>query len=264
MHDPYWVTVSRDIRWDGFFNARDLGGLQTRTGRTTRPGAFVRSADLRFVTNEGWRAARDYGIRTVLDLRNDDEIRPTASTRPTALAGSAQFTAATDGATTPAGVERLEVALDDIGDVAFWQHLNREQLNGTPLYYRPFLEHKPDRCAATITALARATSGGVLFHCGAGRDRTGLISLLLLALADVEPDEIATDYTLSREPLKALSAKLGVTDQGPMVESTLASRGTTIHAAVLDILDNFDAESYLLSAGVDQADIQQIRDRLLG
>ncbi|MGH3379601.1 MAG: tyrosine-protein phosphatase, partial [Actinoallomurus sp.] len=74
MRDARSVPATREIRWDGFFNARDLGGLPTRAGQTTRHGVFVRSADLRFVTEAGWRAARDYGIRTVLDLRNDDEV----------------------------------------------------------------------------------------------------------------------------------------------------------------------------------------------
>jgi protein-tyrosine phosphatase len=222
------MTVSRDIRWDGFYNARDLGGLPTKAGATTRHGAFIRSADLRFVTDAGWRAARDYGVRLIVDLRNEDEIRPVTGTSPTALAGSAQFVAATDGTVASRGIDRLEVALDDIEDVDFWQYANRQQLNGTPLYYRPFLERKPDRCAAVITALAQAPSGGVLFHCGAGRDRAGLITLLLLALGEVEPEAIAADYALSTEPLKALCARLWVADQGPMIESILAQRRTTI------------------------------------
>lgn len=67
------TVVDRSITWEGFYNARDLGGLATRDGRMTRPGALVRSADLRFVTEAGWRAAYDAGIRTIIDLRNDDE-----------------------------------------------------------------------------------------------------------------------------------------------------------------------------------------------
>jgi protein-tyrosine phosphatase len=70
------VTVSREPPWEGFFNTRDLGGLPTRTGRTTRFGAFIRAADLRFVPETGWHAAREAGVRTIVDLRNGDEIRP--------------------------------------------------------------------------------------------------------------------------------------------------------------------------------------------
>ncbi|MFC7471015.1 tyrosine-protein phosphatase [Actinomadura keratinilytica] len=49
------------------------------------------------------------------------------------------------------------------------------------MHYRPFLGHFPERVAATAEALAAAAPGGVAFHCAAGRDRTGLVSLLLLS-----------------------------------------------------------------------------------
>src|SRR4051812_49983691 len=94
--------MSRAVTWEGFHNTRDLGGLPTGAGHTTRRGAFFRAADLRFVTEAGWAQARESGVRTVIDLRNADEIRPTTDS-PTALAGSAQFAAAA-AVTTPAGV----------------------------------------------------------------------------------------------------------------------------------------------------------------
>lgn len=256
--------ASRHIAWEGFANARDLGGLPTQDGRVTRFGAYIRSGDLRFVTEAGWRMAGDAGVRTIIDLRNDDEIRPHARQQLTRLAGSAQFTAPAPIASPPPWMNRVEVALDDIADTGFWQFLNRERLNGTPLYFRPFLERKPERCATAVTALASASPGGVIFHCGAGRDRTGLVTLLLLALADVEPDAIATDYEQSAERLKALFTAMGQQDQGPSIEAALAERGTTASEAILATLDGFNAETYLLTAGVSPANLATIRHRLLG
>jgi hypothetical protein len=252
--------MNRAVDWEGFHNTRDLGGLPTRSGRTTRRGAFFRAADLRFVTGAGWAQARDSGVRTVIDLRNADEIRPTAEA-PTALAGSAQFAAAT-GPATPAGIDRVEVPLDDIGDLEFWRYVNRERLNGSPLYYRVFLERKAERCAAVIEAIARSGPGGVLFHCGAGRDRTGLVALLLLALADVAPDAVAADYDLSTEAVKPLYAAMGAEDQGPAIAAILAERGTTTAAAIRDTLEGFDVKQYLLDAGVGGRDLDDIRHRL--
>jgi hypothetical protein len=256
--------MTRHITWEGFANARDLGGLPTRDGRVTQFGAYIRSGDLRFVTEAGWRMARDGGVRTVIDLRNDDEIRPHAGPQLTHLAGSAQFAAPSSTAFPPSWMNRAEVALDDIADTEFWQFLNTERLNGTPLYFRPFLDRKPERCAAAITALASAAPGGVIFHCGAGRDRTGLVSLLLLALADAEPEAIAADYELSAEPLRVLSAAMGQDDQQPSIEAALAKRNTTARKAILATLDGFDAETYLITAGVSRASLATIRDRLLG
>ncbi|GAB2781250.1 tyrosine-protein phosphatase [Amycolatopsis magusensis] len=254
----------RNLDWDGFFNTRDLGGLPTRDHRTTRFGAFIRSADLRFVTQAGWRAARAAGVRTIVDLRNDDEIRRTPDSSPTQLAGSAQFAASAADVLTPPGIARLEVPLDDIHDMEFWQRVNHEQLNGSPLYYRPFLQDKAQRCAVALTVLAEAGPGGVLFHCGAGRDRTGIIALLLLSLAGVEPEFIAEDYELSTHALKPLFSAMGEPDQGPMIESILAKRGTTVRAAILAVLEEFDAETYLLNAGVSARNLEGIRNRLLG
>ncbi|WP_086841201.1 tyrosine-protein phosphatase [Amycolatopsis kentuckyensis] len=251
------------MSWPGFHNTRDLGGLPTTSGRTTGFGAFFRAADLRFVTEAGWAQARDAGVRTVVDLRNADEIRPAAELR-TAQAGSAQFVAATAGPVTPAGIARLEVPLDDIGDLAFWQRINGAGLNGSPLYYPVFLREKAGRCAAVVKAIGHASeSGGVLFHCGAGRDRTGLIALLLLALAGVEPWAIAADYAMSAEGVAALYAAMGVDDQGSIIRAALAKHGTTLEGAVLATLDGFDVERYLLDAGVTGGELRALRARLV-
>jgi protein-tyrosine phosphatase len=85
----------------------------------------------------------------------------------------------------------LHLPLDGVEDTELWQDWRGRPEFGTPLYYRPFLDHFPERTAAVFTAIARAESGGVAVHCGIGRDRTGLIALMLLALAGADPDEIA-------------------------------------------------------------------------
>jgi hypothetical protein len=255
----------RVVDWDGFVNARDLGGLRTRAGAVTRYGAYVRSGSLRQVTPAGWAAAYSAGLRTVVDLRNDDEIRPVPGVPPTRRAGTSMLPpVAADAADPPAGIERIEVALDGIGDVEFWQRLNADRLNGTPLYYRPFLDRMPQRVAAVVRTLARAPDGTVLFHCSAGRDRTGLVALLLLALVDVDPDHIADDYELSAPSVAAFLASAGWPDPTEEIAAVVREHGHTTRSAVLSVLEELDVERYLLSAGVAPADIGAIRGRLLG
>lgn len=234
------------MAWDGFHNARDLGGLPTRAGGRTRPGAFYRSATLRFVTPAGWAQARRAGVRSVVDLRNDDEV------------------AAEAGLADPAGITRVRVPLDGVEDTELWRGLRTEGLDGTPLYYPPFLRRRPDRVAAVVTALARTPPVGVVFHCSAGRDRTGLVTLLLLALADVEPTAIAADYTLSAAPLRRLSALAGRPDEQPALERALAAHGTTAQAAMLTVLEELDVVGYLRDAGVRAEDLGTLRERLVG
>lgn len=255
------MSWTRQIRWPGFHNARDLGGLPTLSGPVTRFGALVRSGDPRFVTPAGWQAARAAGFRTIIDLRNDDEVRPDLQ-QATLTAGSVAVAPAPP-LVLPAGLERTRVALDDIQDVCFWRRLNDEGLNGTPLYYQPFLAAKPGRCAAVLAAIARARPGGVIFHCTAGRDRTGLIAMLLLALAGVRPAAIADDYALSASQVGPLFAALDVDDSTAGIEAELRRRGTTARAALLGALDGLDPAARLRAAGLRDTDITALRARLL-
>ncbi|GIE80664.1 protein-tyrosine-phosphatase [Actinoplanes philippinensis] len=230
------MDIDRHLDWAGCHNVRDLGGLPTVDGRLTRRGSVVRADSLDRLTADGWAALHAYGVRTVVDLREDDERAESVSR--------------------PDGITVVPVALDDNDDTAYWYDLIDDDADGTPLYYRSFLEHKADRCVAALTAVARAAPGGVVVHCGIGRDRTGLIALLLLALAGVRPEAIAADYALSEARLRAYFED----DREPVAER-LAEHGTTIAEVIHALLDGFDTGSGLALTPADRA---AIRARLLG
>ena len=92
----------------------------------------------------------------------------------------------------------MRLPLDGVEDTEFWKHWHERPEFGTPIYYRPFLDHFPERTAAVFTAIAHAEPGGIAVHCGIGRDRTGLIAIMLLTLAG-SPEDITADYALSEE-----------------------------------------------------------------
>jgi protein-tyrosine phosphatase len=236
--------MDRHLSWEGCFNVRDLGGLRTADGGETVRRALVRADDLDHLTAAGWAALAAYGVRTIIDLRNDDEVAPSARRRP-------------------AGVATVRVPLDDVEDAGFWEHCWANDLDGSPLYYRPFLDRKPRRCAAAVAAVARAAPRGVAIHCGGGRDRTGLVCLLLEALAGVIPEEIVRDYELSNVRLRDLWAARGEEDQVPIIDEILARRNTTSRALILDILESLDVEAYLRRGGLGDADLAAVRGRLL-
>ena len=190
-------------------NARDLGGLRTRHGRSVRPGALARGGAL---------SGTPEPYVTVIDLRNDDEREP--------------------------GADSLHLPLDGIEDRAFWDRWEFRPEFGTVYYYLPFLEHFPGRAARVVQAIVDAPPGGVVFHCQSGRDRTGLIAILVLAALDVLPEEIAADYARSTRT--------------PDLDEVYAGRGTTPERAVLDLLAGLDLERHL--AGVD---VPALRARLL-
>jgi hypothetical protein len=204
---------------------------------------LYRSALVDFVTPRGWQQAYDAGVRTVVDLRNDDEVD--------ALSPD------------PAGILRLRSPLDGIEDTEFWEPFRATGLHGTPLYYEEFLRRKSDRVAGAMTAIARA-EGGVIFHCGGGRDRTGLITLLLLGMAGVEVAAVCDDYSLVDEELFVVGARLGRTDDRAEIEALISAHGTDARQVVLRVLASTEPATYLRSAGVAEADIQRLRNRLVG
>ncbi len=89
----------------------------------------------------------------------------------------------------------------------------------------------------------------MLFHCIRGNDRTGIIALLLLALAGVEPEEILADYVLSPDPYR---------------DELLAREHSSVGEAIHSTLAGLDVENYLLAGGASPADLAAIRSRLAG
>jgi protein-tyrosine phosphatase len=238
------MTVDRDLDWDGCYNARDLGGLRTAGGGEIRWGAVVRSASPRLMTGAGWSALWEHGVRTIIDLTNDDERQP-------------------DNVPRPAEITTLHWPLDPVDDTEFWDSWSKSGMHGTPLYYQPYLDRYPQRLAPVIASIAQAPPGGVLVHCGIGRDRTGLIILVLLALAGVSPEDIAADHALSHARLRPLFAKLGADDQHPIIEKRLIERNTTAHETLLSTLASVDIDARLRSGGLSDHDLTTARARLL-
>jgi protein-tyrosine phosphatase len=235
------VTDHRDLDWDGCFNVRDLGGLRAANGRTTRWGAVVRADAVDRLTADGWSALHAHGVRTIVDLRNADELVPDVAPRP-------------------ADVATLHVPLDGVEDTEFWDHWKEQ---APPMYYGPFLGRFPGRVVDPIRAVAHAGPGGVLIHCVGGRDRTGLIAMLLLALAGVAPEDIADDHALSAERLVGLYAQSDAPNQDALIDGFLEREGTSARELILATLEALDVEAYLRAAGLADADLATVRERLL-
>lgn len=235
----------RDLDWDGCFNVRDLGGLPTTDGRSTLRGALVRADSLEDLTAAGWASLHESGVRTVVDLRDDSERGPDAAPRPP-------------------GITTVHLPLDASEERDFWAIWRSGPQFGTPLYYRPHIESFPERSAAVVAAIAGAEPGGVAFHCAGGRDRSGQISMIVLALAGVRPEAIVADYEVSFDRLPARYLAHGEPDQGPMLREYLEGEGTSAGEVIAGILGSTDFEAALGPGGLTAADVAALRGRLLG
>ena len=222
----------RVLVWEGCTNVRDLGGLSTCDGRMTRWRAIVRSDSPAKLTAAGWSALYAYGIRTIVTLRTYGMVEEELN-----------FTSPYSDLVT------VQVAIEDITDTEFVQQWVTNNLWGTPLYYQDALRRWPKRHAAVISAIAQARPGGVLFHCIRGHDRTGIIALLMLALAGVSPDDIIADYELSPDPYR---------------DELLAQQHSSVRDAILSAIAGLNIDSYLSMGGVSKDDLAAVRKRLLG
>lgn len=218
---------------DGLANARDLGDLPLTGGGVTPSGVFFRSETVDRVTARGWAQLRTAGIRTIVDLRRPDERELDRGTRP-------------DWLTT------VPVDLDGPLDGPFWERRWQNGIGACSAdYYLPHLDAMPERTGAALIALAGAPPGGVLFHCAGGRDRTGLVAMVLLRLAGVEPEAIVDDYleTLRRGDLIAELHQMRSAE--PRIAELLAATGTTPEREFRSALAGLDVEALPRTAGLD-------------
>ena len=166
---------------------------------------------------DGWDALRAHGVRTIVDLRNEDERVRSA-----------------------AGVRTVHIPLDGLDeDPEFWSRWANGPQFGTPLPYGPFLERFPDRMDQVLDAIEQAEPGGVLFHCVGGRDRTGLVAIVLLAVAGVAPNLIAEDYVRGAERAHTYD---------PTLDEFLSERGTSARELVIELAGRLDLDRPALRA----------------
>lgn len=168
----------RRLLMDGVANFRDLGGYACEGG-VTRYNTFFRSTSLWKATKEDIARMESLNITTVIDLRYPHE----AEEMPDILGENMRYHNCSLMGTVP--LERLRVVHSSVPDTRTLSRM-----------YRMMLQHGTREILRAFQILADA-EGAVLFHCAAGKDRTGVLAMLLLALEGVEKADIYNDYQCS-------------------------------------------------------------------
>ena len=250
--------LPRDLAWDGCLNVRELGGLPTRDGGETRVGAIVRADSVRQLSDEGWQALVDHGVRTVIDLRGDHELADDPPAHLSVRVVHVPFMEA-DAAEWREIEDELEAAVAAAPDIE----------TSTRDVYLIFLERFKANAAAGVRAVASAPAGGVVIHCAGGKDRTGLLAAFLLHLAGVADHEIAADYALSEERLRPRHDAWFEAAETEEELARLRRIARTPAASMAGVLAELDSryggvEGYLRSAGVTDEELRLVRARLRG
>ena len=175
---------TRRLEFEALFNFRDLGGYTTADGSHTRWGSVFRADGLHRATPGDLRRLEAIGITTVVDLRTGHERVDDGSF----------------DAEHPSIDYRHSPIFDDLtGD----DRPNRESENYLAELYVRMIAAKGDRLVGAVRAIVDAP-GPVVFHCTAGKDRTGVVAALMLSAVGVADDTIAQDYALSHAAMDAL------------------------------------------------------------
>lgn len=161
----------------GALNFRDVGGLPAGDG-VTREGVLYRSGNLAHVDDDGQAALEGLGLRRIIDLRDDDEVRWGPSR------------------TADLGVDTRRVPLF-LGSVeSFFEN----DVDLATMYSR-IVEHSAPQVVEVVRGIVEDQP--VLVHCTVGKDRTGVTVALALSAAGVERDAVVADYARTETLLPA-------------------------------------------------------------
>jgi protein-tyrosine phosphatase len=211
-----YADAMDNLVWDGYLNARDLGGLPTPLSSTgwTVTGRIARGPRRERLTVAGWVDTRTWGLAAVVDLRCGFEIGP----------GIGDPYVPTEAL---AGISLVNAPTEDQGDAEFMRVC--APILDSPEYWAHNWRLQPQLVRGALEAVASSPSG-TLVHCSAGRDRTGMISALLLGNAGVTPDAVAADYAAS------VHAMAAVTQLAPGVEPQTARSREEVDEWMIDKL----------------------------
>ncbi len=187
-----WRTQSSDvverlIALEGAVNFRDLGGYAAGTGMRTRWRTLFRADGLGELTEADLEVLRALGIRTVIDLRSGEELE------------RGRF----DVDAHPVAFHHFPF-IEELPDAEEFDR--RPGLLGTQ--YLDMIDGAGRQILGALEVLADPGALPAVFHCTAGKDRTGVLSAIVLSLLGVDEPTVVADYALSGEAMLRLRAKL--------------------------------------------------------
>ena len=237
------TATDRRLAWAACLNIRDFGGLRTHDGRLTKRGVLIRASMIGTLTGEGEAAMRLHGVRTVVDLRWPAEVEA----QPSIFAK---------------GIAYRNTPVDSDRSLALLDHASA----GTMAAQLETLTKPSSGIRDAIHAIA-ASEPAVVIHCQAGRDRTGIVTALILAVAGVVDEDIERDYCASDEALADEYARFtrDKPDVARGIPDAIERRKQVMGGVLRTMREAFgDAEGYLAALGLTPVARDRLRQLLVG
>lgn len=248
MAEPYELDWAR-LPLEGAHNVRELGGFPVRGGGQTRYHRFLRADRLCDLTQADREFLRGYGVRAVIDLRDPTEVErdPDVS-----LGDDVAF----------ANFRLLELDISNLEEME--RRWNRERPTFAQFY--DLILASRDNIARCFRFMAEAPQGCVLFHCMAGKDRTGILALLLMSLAGCDKWDCVASYMQSRINMMRDPWYAGDwVRQEAMDRENFSDSPTYAIEHVWDVIDAVGGTvAFLRGCGLSYEEIAAVRERLLG
>lgn len=226
----------------GSYNTREHGGYATMNNGVTKGRQFLRSDDVSELTAKDIRFIKDYGVQTVIDLRSIEEAQKLPYVLHEEPAISCYHLPLGSGNGAQPALPITEAPEQQLG-----------------IFYIECLEKSQADIKEIMETLAGA-EGVVLFHCAAGKDRTGVISALLLNLAGVAQPDILAHYEITHGYISKKKFK----SQGEFPIELFYSKPEYM-ATMLDYLkSNYgNAENYFKEIGLGAGEVTRLKEKLV-
>ncbi|WP_249029825.1 tyrosine-protein phosphatase [Tannockella kyphosi] len=230
----------RYIKLTGMPNTRDLGGYETQGGRYTRSNCFVRASSMAGAKEEDMDILRKKEVEIIIDLRSPNERHH----QPSKAYDEPSFQ-----------VYEIPLLQDKFVHTLPEDIKNFQDLSGFYIY---LLEANKENIRKIFEVFVKHSYQTILFHCSAGKDRSGVISALLLDLAGCYEYDIVKDYSQSYENnqkmMESLEQVMDLEDK-----KFLSSNPRYMMKFLGYLKENYgSAKGYLLSCGIKEEDIEII------
>lgn len=230
-------------------NFRDLGGYRTHDGRSIRWRSLFRADDLSQLTRTDRALVRTLGVATVIDLRSRAEV------------DRDRFPVDE----IPVGFHHLPL----VGSLPAFDEF-RQGPQFFAGHYQEMARDSADHIAAALSIVAQRRHHPVVVHCAAGKDRTGVVVAILLALLGVPDETIAEDYALSSQAMDDLLHRVleRVPDQREVILQVAPAMLSATPANITAMLDSLRAEhgsieGYAAAHGAGPDVVSSLRESLL-